>query len=296
MSVIGFAQTIVPMHDSFADYLAGAAHAAGLVPFPARFTPADEQRVAFAAEIGGVGAALAAAVAGDLPLLAVTVAERDTRPVDASAPAEVAALLAKLASAPCGAALWRERDRVVVFADNGGEPRWVDRDEARRLAQITPHVAGSGGPLDLAVRLWRHDLRMRLTPPRVLPPPRPQSVADAVEALHAHTVATVAELGRLLDVLPAAARPAVAAQIGPFGLTAQIARRRQQRVPGADWSMRFTHTDDINIVAVPGNEDEPSPPDWGSTSVTYVLSSPPAAEAAKRVRDAVNKLVGRHWL
>ncbi len=294
---IGYAQTVVPMHDSFADYLAGAAHAAGLVPLPARLAQADEQRVAFAAQVGGVDAALAAAVARDLPLLAVAVAEHDARALDASAPAEVAALLAALAGAdaPAGVALWRDRVRVVAFADDGGEARWVDDDEAHDLAQNTPHVAGSGGPLDLAVRLWRHNLRVRLTPPRALPPGRPQTVDDAVEVLRAHTAATVAELGRLLDVLPAAALPAIAAQIGPFGLTARVGHRHQ-RVRGAEWSMAYTHTDEIDIAAVPGDEEQLDPPGWGGSSVDYALSTAPAAEAAKRIRDAVNKLVGRHWI
>lgn len=296
VSTVGFAQTVLPMHDSLADYLAGAAHAACLVPHPDRLAPADEQRVAFAAEAGGVGAGLAAAVARDLPLLAVTVAEHDTRPVDASAPTEVAALLTELASAPLSVALWRDsdRDRVVAFADKGQEPRWVDEDEGRSLARIAPYVVGSSGPLDLAVRLWRHDLRERLTPPQALPPPHPQSVAHAVEALRAHAVAAAAELKRLLGVLPAAAQPTVAAQIGPFGLTAWVAQG--QRFTGAEWPMTYTRTDDINIAAAPGGGKKLSLPGRGLSSVTYTLSTPPAAEAAKRIRDAVNALVGRHWI
>jgi hypothetical protein len=294
---IEYAQTVVPMHDSFADYLAGAAHAARLVPLPARLAQADEQRVAFAAQIGGVDAALAAAVARDLPLLSVAVAEHDARALDASAPAEVAALLSTFtgADAPAGVALWRDQGRVVAFADNSGEARWVDDDEALDIAQSTPHIAGGGGPLDLAVRLWRRDLRVRLTSPAALPPGRPQTVDDAVEALLAHTAATVAQLGRLLDVLPAAARPAVAAQIGPFGLTARVGRR-QHGLPGDEWSAAYTHTDDIDIIAAPGDEEELNPTGWGGSSVRYMLSTPPADEAAKRVRDAVNKLVGRHWI
>jgi hypothetical protein len=194
-----------------------------------------------------------------------------------------------------GVALWRDQGRVVAFADNSGEARWVDDDEALDIAQSTPHIAGGGGPLDLAVRLWRRDLRVRLTSPAALPPGRPQTVDDAVEALLAHTAATVAQLGRLLDVLPAAARPAVAAQIGPFGLTARVGRR-QHGLPGDEWSAAYTHTDDIDIIAVPGDEEELNPTGWGGSSVRYMLSTPPADEAAKRVRDAVNKLVGRHWI
>lgn len=296
VSTIGFAQTVVPMHDSFADYLAGAAHAARLVPFPARFGSADEQRVAFAAEIGGIDASLAATVARDLPLLAIAIAEHDRRPLDSSAPTEVATLRAALAGAavPRGVALWPDRGRVVVFADDGEEPRWV-ADEAHHLMQTTPHIVGGGGPLDLAVRLWRHDLRARLTPARALPPGIPQTVDGAVEALRAHTAATAAELRSLIAFLPAAARPAVVAQVGPFGMTARVGRR-QGHLPGRRWSMSYIRTEDIDIAASSSEENELDWHGWGGGSVDYTLSTPPAAEAAQRVRDAVNGLVGRHWI
>lgn len=71
---LGWTQTRVPIHDSFADYLAGAAHANRLAAFPDRLQPSDEQRVMFAAEIGGVDAAMTAQVARDLPLLTVYLA------------------------------------------------------------------------------------------------------------------------------------------------------------------------------------------------------------------------------
>lgn len=295
VSSIGFAQTIVPMHDSFADYLAGAVHAVHLVPFPPRVGSADEQRVAFAAEIGGIDSSVAAMVARDLPLLAISVAKHDRRPLGSSAPAEVTALRAALAGTdvPRGVALWRDGSRVVAFANNDEEPRWVD-DEARHLSQTAPHIVGGSGPLDLAVRLWRHDLRLQLTPPQSLPQSLPHTIDGAVEALRAHTAATAAELHNLIEVLPAAARPAVSAQIGPFGMTARVSK--QEHFPGRRWAMSHIRTDDIDIAAASSETDELRRPGWGGGSVDYALSTPPAAEAAKRVREAVNKLVGRHWI
>jgi len=294
VSTIGFSQTVVPMHDSFADYLAGVVHASGLVPMPPRLEPADEQRVAFTAEIGGVDADLAAAIARDLPFLAVSLARFDLRPVDVSGPAEVAALLGVLAGASRGVALWRDGDRVVAFA-NEFPSRWVHSDEAQLLAQSHPFVVGTGGPLDLTVRLWRRELRVALTPPRVLPPARPRTADEAVGLLRTHTAATADALDELLDELPTSARVAVRSQIGPVGLAARVSRQQEDR-DGADWPVTYANVDSIDIAVAEEGAGAPDTFNGGGSSAVWMLSAAPSAESAKLVMDAVNELVGHHWL
>ncbi|GAA2658125.1 hypothetical protein GCM10010307_73590 [Streptomyces vastus] len=45
ISLTWWDQTVVPLHDSFADYLAGDAHARGRAPLPRSLSPGDEQRL-----------------------------------------------------------------------------------------------------------------------------------------------------------------------------------------------------------------------------------------------------------
>lgn len=295
---VGYAQTVVPMHDSFADYLAGAAHAARLVAFPASLKSADEQRVAISAELNGVDAAMAAQVVRDLPFLAVSLRERDQRSPDDSWPAEVSDLLGRLlpATEPHGVTCWRAGNRTVAFR-TGDESSWVDEEIGRGLLHSVPSIAAQGGPLDLTVALWQQYLLSTLTPAHVLPPPRPRSIEEACAALRAHADAVVVELERLIGIVPASALSAVVARIGPLGMTARVSSSEDGR-GRYEWSMVYRHTDGVDIAAA-----DPADPDyqgsrsmgWGSSSVDFTLSSSPAEEAAKRLMKSINGLVGSHW-
>jgi hypothetical protein len=90
---IGWAQTLVPIHDSFADYLAGTAHAQQLAPLPPRAVPGDRQRLLFAAETGGADQELTSLVTRDLPFLTVQLAPYDRRVLTESAPDELREIL-----------------------------------------------------------------------------------------------------------------------------------------------------------------------------------------------------------
>lgn len=227
ISPIGYTQTLAPMHDSFADYLAGTAHARGLAPLPARLRPGDDQRILFAAEIGGVDAELAALVAQDLPFLAVRLAEFDRRTLAEDAPGDVERLLRYLVprQTGCSVALWRTSDdRVLAVRSNTEQSAWVGETTARRHLETMPAVVlQDGGPLLVAVRLWRQDLLERLRTPPALGSPRPITREQACVALASHAEQAAAATERLITAIaPPGHDSVLAARVGPIGMTATV--------------------------------------------------------------------------
>jgi hypothetical protein len=161
VSPVGYTQMLTPMHDSFADYLAGKAHAQGLVSLPLSLTSGDDQRILFAAEMGGVNADLATLVARDLPFVGARIAKFDTRAMDDASPNEVERLLGYLLPAEqnCSVALWRTPDRRIIATRRAGEESgWVDGATARDLWRAGNAAVVDGGPLQVAARLWRLSL------------------------------------------------------------------------------------------------------------------------------------------
>ncbi|MDK9498067.1 hypothetical protein QEZ40_003015 [Streptomyces katrae] len=297
---IGWDQTLVPVHDSFADYLAGAAHAHHLAPLPSRLRQGDDQRVLFAAEIGGVGAELAERVVRDLPFTAVPLSGLDDRALSHGSPGEVAALLGHLdAGPPRGVALWRMRDgRVVALRTAPGDAGWIDEPAARSLLRTTAGtvVAPDAGPLAVAVRLWRQVLLERLRTPPVLPPPRCDTVEEACTMLEEHAGRSAAAVSRLLAaVSPPGHRGLLEAQLGPTGLRAVVGSRASG--PWGDhWPVDFVPDAEVVVLAAAGSsrEDSPLRGHGGRSSVEVILDKGAAAEAAERVRSALKTLTGDH--
>jgi hypothetical protein len=303
---VGYTQTLAPIHDSFADYLAGTGHARGLTAFPAHLMPGDDQRVLFAAEIGGVGAALAMLVARDLPFVTVRLAEFDHRELTEGAPAEVQALLERLLPGP-GAlpvALWHTADdRVVAMRHDQDCSAWVDQLTAQRLLEATSAVVTEDcGPLAIAVRLWRQDLIRQLRTPQAMGPRQPTSQQEAETALTAHSQLTATATARLIDaVAPPGQASVLAARVGPAGLTA-IVYPGVEEAGSVRWSVSYSRTRDVSVAAVAaGTEakaatDSPAAPGWGYSSADVLLARAPEAAAAKRVRDAITALTKWEWL
>lgn len=301
---IGYTQTLAPIHDSFADYLAGAAYARQAAPYPPRLQPGDDQRVLFAAEMSGVNAALALLVARDQPFLTVRLASFDRRDLTEEAPTEVETLISHLIPAQDGylVTLWRTADaRVVAVGSSQDRSSWVDESTALRLGEVAPTVVvEDGGPLAVAVRLWRQDLIARLHTAPGLGPRHPTSLEEACSALEAHARQTAAATDHLIGaVAPPGHAPVLSAQVGPFGLTATV-YPAAAGYRGVDWPVSYFHTEDVSIVAAP-DEDQNSATGYANlvgrrSSVGTLTADPPAAAAAKRVRDAINSLTRGNWL
>jgi hypothetical protein len=300
---LGYTQTLAPIHDSFADYLAGAAHARRAARYPARLQAGDDQRVLFAAEIGGVDAALAELAARDQPFLTVRLAAFDRRALTEDAPAEVEALLRHLVPGQGGypVALWPTADgHVVAVRHNQGQSEWVDESAARHLLEAAPAVVvEDGGPLLVAVRLWRLDLVARLRTQPALSARRPASLAEACATLTAHASQSAVATARLIDaVAPPGHASDLAARIGPVGLTATV-RSFTEGIRGLDWPVYYRRTEDVSVAASDADEDEAgvrAMPEWGRSSVDALVAEAPAAVAAKRIGDAINGLSMPGWL
>jgi hypothetical protein len=201
---LGWTQTRVPIHDSFADYLAGSAHANYLTSWPERLQSGDGQRVLFAAEIGGVDATMAARVAQDLPFLTVQLAAHDRRSLTDDTPAEIERILHHLdPDREYGIGLWRTTDgRVVALPLTGEGSGWLDEPAGRELIRRMPAaIVEDPRPLKVAVRVWRLSLVMRLKPPEAVTVPQPTSQDHACALLTEHITKAASATRDLIEIV-----------------------------------------------------------------------------------------------
>jgi hypothetical protein len=165
---------LVPLHDSFADYLAGAAAAHGWTDMPAPLIPAQDEQVLFAAQIRGLDHALAHRIALENPLLACRVAAQPGVERQSANPERVSVLLAALkANADLGTLADRAGARllndpsVLGLVLVNGPSGLVDLPEFQRLAAANPSwlLPPGTGSLAAAVNVWASAVRAELLPP-----------------------------------------------------------------------------------------------------------------------------------
>lgn len=295
---IGQSETVAAVHDSFADYLAGLALARGAVAFPADIKPGDEERLLFAAQIGEMDRTFAEAVAARLPFALPRFAALDRRELGADAPEEVSAILRAVIppSAPVGADLWRAPDgRVVAFA-TADDGRWLTGDDAFETMDSKGWAVGTGGPVDLAVRLWRQWLLALLRTTHGAGLPRPRTTEEARDAVAAHIAEIAAQMERVVQTaVPARHRTVLIDEIGPTGLTGRVFPAPDSLRPGAsDWTVSYARTAEINVsVADEATVDEPR---LSRASLDSLIGGPPSARAAQQIKEAINRMAGGRWL
>ncbi|MCB5177931.1 hypothetical protein [Streptomyces antimicrobicus] len=287
------------MHDSFADYLAGAAHANGAEPLPERLLAGDDQRMLFYAEIGGVNEEAAGLVARDLPFTTVALARYDRRPLGQEAPAEVASLLHYLSSAQePSVVMSRLRDgRVLAMLAPRAGSGWIDEASGIELAH-TCHAAVAdqkAGPLAIATRLWRQELRACLDH-RTGSPLRPVKGLSPQEVLAQHTEQTATAANQMIErIAPPGHVTRLRAQVGPLGLHAVIGQPRQDAL-GVHTPVDYQRAIGVSIAEAPAGPSLPQGEHGGSTTLEYLLDTPPAATAAQRIREAIEALTKKSWL
>jgi hypothetical protein len=250
----------------------------------------------FAAEIGGVDAALAIQAARDLPFLSVRLAPHETRGLTNEAPAEVEQLLHWLdADRGYGVALWQMSDgRVVALRRVGGVSGWVDEGTALEMLPIAPAVVvDNPGPLKVAVRMWRQGLVLLLKPPETLSTPQPTSLEEACGALADQTARTASAARHLIvTTAPPGHISALAAQVGPLGLRALV-HPSMQGPSGTTWSLSYQDSETIDVREAPDTEPDAY---WGKSTVEARIRLSPEAEAVSRVRSAIEEMTIRSWL
>jgi len=294
VSPIGYTQVVAPIHDSFADYLAGFSHANGL-DLPETLEQHDEQRVLFTAEIGGMTTDLASAIASDLPFLTVRAGELDHRPSTAATPLEVQTLLRALLppGAPSGVTMGRVGANRVAAVRTDDTSSWADQATLQQLLAQQGGVVTQMGPLGTTARLWREELRRELRPESRLGRRRPSSLSDACMLLEDHQRETAELTQRLADrVAPPGRSALLLAEIGPLGIQAIVSDREDGPFGGSypvSYVRRSTEisvTTDHTIVA----------DTWASRStVEHLIGESPSATAVRRVGSGITALTVRGW-
>jgi hypothetical protein len=285
---------ILPLHDSFADYLAGYALAVGGVQLPERLSAGDEERLFFKAQIGGVSHSMATLLVRDLPFLAVRLAPYDERTLEAESPREVADLFELLTpgSPKRQVGLWRSDGRVTAFSMEVGTTTWLDDREAEIERKVSPHVVVKGGPLDAAVKLWRMHLDTVLDIPDTLPPRRPRSVEEAIDAIQKYHASLAAAFENVLSVIPIAGHEVIQDAVGPLGIRARVGQQAQSWV-GPYIPVAYQRSEAVSVEA---GDTDPDDYAWGRTDAEHFVQANPEAAAARKIIEAVNKIVGTSWL
>ncbi|MFI6856820.1 hypothetical protein [Streptomyces sp. NPDC050416] len=300
ITTLGWDQTVVAIHDSFADYLAGSAHASGAAPLPSRLTAGDDQRILFCAELKGVDQELAELVARDIPFTSVSLSSFDSRRLEEDAPELVDSLLGMVSQAQgqTVALCLLSDDRVMAVRHPGHRPSWIGQAQARELAQRFGAIVvdATAGPTTVAVRLWRKEMQALLRAPSAPKIRRLASAETACEVLTAHARKT-ADISRDLieRVTPPGHGEMLDAQVGPLGLHAVISQEENGPF-GRFLPVKYRRASDIlvRVDSEPGSgiasEGE------SSTTLEYLLDKSPASTAAERIQKAIESLTIQGWL
>jgi hypothetical protein len=297
---------LVPLHDSFADYLAGVAVAHGWVGLPGLLVPARDEQVLFAVQIAGLAEALADRLAVENPLLACRVAALPAVEPGSADPARVGALLAKLrANATLATLAGRDGVRIlddpavlgVVLVDGPSAP--VDLAEFQQLTTTNPSwlLPAGTGSLAVAVNLWASAVRAALLPQRRLfPTPVPQDPDEVVARLIEHETACVELLSKTVErVLPS---PAVGERVLDAldaGLVAVVGDPQKGPLGRPYVPVAYRRGGGEILVVRDGD------PRVGTSQLATrgpadsLLRRHPTAETARRVLDTLTALTAGTW-
>ena len=309
---VGHTQVRIPVHDSFADYLAGFVHSEGIVALPAVLADGDVQRVLFAGEVGGVTADSASRLASDLPFATIRHSRNDHRSSVPDSAVEVAALLRSLAPGTSnhGVLIWTNGDRIVASLVPDASTGWVEEAEGKQAMGQWPTciVEPPNGALAIAVRLWALFLDGVMSDstswqPRTCLP----DASAAAEAVAAHVAETMSATLELIEkTLPASVVPVVRSEMGALGLRALVLPERETAFRDNDFLVIYQQSDEVDvrpataeeIAAVEAGGDAFDLYDGmgGQTGSDFLLRKTPWATATERVSKVVNRLAGRDWL
>ena len=297
---------LAPLHDSFADYLAGAAVAHGWVDLPEPLGSAQDEQILFTVQMMGLSDALADRLVVENPLLACRVAAQPRLEPHPAEPERVGALLAKLTA---GASLTTLADHAgicilddasvlgVVLAD---EPfRLPDLVEFDRLAATNPSwlLPAGTGSLAAAVNLWASAVRAALRPQRQLFPTIVPTDPDAVVAALIEHESACAELLRTTakQTLPS---PAVGPRVLDAldqGLVAVVGDPQPGPLGRPDVPVRYRRGSGEVLVVREGDPRVDTAQLPTSRSADSLLRDHPARATARRVLETLAALTAKTW-
>jgi hypothetical protein len=293
---------LAPVHDSFADFLAGRCIARGQAAVPDPIAGQYDEAMLFMADIGGLDHRVAVRVAADNPLLACRLAKLPAVAgrTDVTEVGELVAALAGGCNLPLlgsGISMLHHQDFTGVVLTQDGLCQLVDQDAFDGLTRDRPAVMvrPEVGTIALATRLWAtavvHAQRPRI---RVMQMPPPLDAAIAAEQLAGYVADVERELVRLAETtLPPCLRSRVLQTLGPRGLVAIVDGPRPGLFGNVELEMRYRRAHNTTVVA--GDDRGAAAELAGSTTVERFMSRHPTIEAVHLIGAAVNVLSRHTW-
>ena len=289
------------IHDSFADYLSALAIGRAAAELPSKLGDQDGPRVRFLAGIAGVDQSTAIRAARDLPFTAAAIEPMESRPPEETWFMETKALIAVLlppAQQPSRIAYWQDSGRMIVTVD-GHHDGWFQDS-------LVDAAAGSGwtfvldeptGPLQVAVRIWKRYLDKVLTAGRTTANPVPKDLEESVKLLRGYSQQLIQSANGIVSSLGVSGGESA---ILLERTTAQVQFLLSDIDPideERDRGVCYRAAVDLVSGAEVLMGDGPPGVVWtGRGRVDSFVTQDPMHEAVKRVRRAVNDLVGRSWL
>jgi hypothetical protein len=292
-------QTVRPVHDSLADYLAALAHYKGLCALPPTVTDNDALRLRFLAELSGIDESISTLATRCIPLSAVELSKFDHQAIGPETPMLAARYLDNLLN---DTSLGPLTVQIGTATDGRSFGFLNARKESETIAPEDIYAAGSeygmvevqGGPLAVAVALWKSKLENLLKRNeagwRI-----PTTAQDAIDALRRHQGQTMQALQQLVsDTFPVSSREALLNLAQPDPVEIIVRPVMSETEPR--WPMMFRPAQSWRVEV--GDFDEwsqgGSHSGWGS--VDSVLRLSPIDTARSYLRDAVNELADNPWL
>lgn len=292
-------QTVRPVHDSLADYLAALAHHKGLSALPPTITENDALRLRFLAELSGVEESISTLATRCIPLSAVELSKFDDQTMSRETPKLAARYLQNLLDDTT----LGQHTVQIGRAPDGRSFGFLDaREVSETIAPEQIYATGSehgmvevqGGPLTVAVALWKaklHDLLKQNEPGWRIP----TTAQDAVDALTRHQNQTLQALQQLVsDGFPVSCREALLNIAQPDRVEIIIRPVMSETEPR--WPMIFRPSQSWRVDAGDFEEWSHGGSHTGWGSVDSVLRLSPRDTAKSYLRDAVNELAENPWL
>ena len=294
---------LAPLHDSFADFLAGRAMASGDAPWPETLTTPYDEAVLFAVETGGLDAHLVLRLARENPLLACRVAHTP-QAVGSADPILVGQLLDELAR-ECDLPLLKARGlRItsqteytgVVLVDE--DRRVVGLQEFEESARDHPAMLlrPDAGSLIAAVGVWTAAVRASHRPSvRLFQPAPPVERDAAAKLLDEHVRAVAVEIGRMVDAtLPPSIRRAVLDAVGPLGINAVIGENTQDPWGSTDLLVHYLRGTKTRILSGADGASRLDGYPFTDTAAN-LMRLHPRNHAALQIERALDALTDRTW-
>lgn len=292
-------QTVRPIHDSIADYLAALAHYKRLCALPAHVTENDALRLHFVAELSGVDEAIGQLATRCIPLSAVELSKFDHQAIGLETPMLAARYLENLLS---GTSTGHPTVQIGTTPDERSFGFLNARRESETIAPEQIYAAGSefgmvevkGGALAVAVALWRSELETLLKKSdagwRI-----PTTAEGAIDALTRHRDQTAQAVNQLVsNGFPVSCREALLNLAEPTPL--EIVIRPEMNETEPRWPMIFRPAQSWRAEIGDFDEWSQAGTHTGWGSVDSVLRLSPMDTARSYVRDAINDLVENPWL